>query len=112
LSLPVGIDWKVWGSGKLSWGLAAFAQPTYVFKKAPFVITPDDKSFADGAKMMRKWNINSSLETYFAYTMGKYKWQIGPQFRYQLLSTFNNSYPIKEHLLDYGIKIGLVRSLP
>ncbi len=112
ISMPVGLDWKAWGNKRFSIGIAGNVQPTYIFDKDPFVVMSDYKSYVDGSKLMRKWNVNTNLETYFAYTSGKFKWQIGPQFRYQVLSTLNASYPVKEHLLDYGIKIGVVRSLP
>jgi len=110
ISLPLGIDWRP-VNNKFAWGIAASIQPTYTFDKEPFIITSNFKNYADGSRLMRNWNINSSFETYFGYNTGKYRWQIGPQVRYQLLPTMNNSYPIREYLIDYGIKVGLVRSL-
>ncbi len=110
ISLPIGIDWRPF-NGKFSWGIAASIQPTYTFDKEPFIITSNFKNYADGSQLMRNWNINTSFETYLGYNTGKYRWQIGPQIRYQLLPTMTNSYPIREYLVDYGIKIGLVRSL-
>lgn len=110
ISLPLGIDWRP-VNNKFAWGIAASIQPTYTFDKEPFIITSNFKNYADGSQLMRNWNLNTSFETYLGYNTGKYRWQIGPQIRYQLLPTMNNSYPIREYLLDYGIKIGLVRSL-
>lgn len=111
ISMPVGIDATLWKSGRLGAGVATSIQPTYIFDKDPFIITSDYKSYIDGSKLVRNWNINSNFEAYLSYTTGDFKWQIGPQFRYQLLSTISGSYPIKEHLLDYGIKIGVVKRL-
>jgi len=34
-------------------------------------------------------------------------WKIGPEFRYQILSTYNNIYPIKEHFMSYGVHVGV-----
>jgi hypothetical protein len=110
ISLPLGIDWRP-VNNKFAWGISASIQPTYTFDKEPFIITSNFKNYTDGSQLMRNWNINTSFETYLGYNTGKYRWQIGPQVRYQLLPTMNNSYPIREYLLDYGIKIGLVRSL-
>jgi hypothetical protein len=110
ISLPLGIDWRP-VNNKFAWGIAASIQPTYTFDKEPFIITSNFKNYADGSRLMRNWNINAGFETYFGYNTGKYRWQIGPQVRYQLLPTMNNTYPIREYLLDYGIKVGLVRSL-
>lgn len=110
ISMPVGIDWRP-VNRKFAWGVAASIQPTYTFDKEPFIISSNYKNYADGSQLMRNWNINTSVETYLGYNTGNYRWQIGPQIRYQLLPTMNNSYPIREYLIDYGIKIGLIRTL-
>jgi len=110
ISLPIGIDWRPVNE-KFAWGIAASIQPTYTFDKEPFIITSNFKNYADGSQLMRNWNLNTSFETYLGYNTGKYRWQIGPQIRYQLLPTMTNSYPIREYLVDYGIKVGLTRSL-
>jgi len=110
ISLPLGVDWRPINK-KFAWGFAASIQPTYTFDKEPFIISANFKNYTDGSKLMRNWNLNTSFETYLGYNTGQYRWQIGPQVRYQLLPTMNNSYPIREYLLDYGIKIGLIRSL-
>jgi hypothetical protein len=111
ISVPIGIDWKGWANKRLSWGISAFVQPTYSFRKDPFIITTDFKNYTNGSSLMRNWNINTSVETYLSYQMGDVRWQIGPQFRYQQLPTFKNKYPIKEYLLDYGIKLGITKSI-
>ena len=79
--------------------------------KEPFIITSNYKNYADGSQLMRNWNLNANAETYIGYKMGSFRWQAGPQFRYQFFPTLSNRYPIKEHLLDYGIKIGFVKTL-
>lgn len=111
VAVPLGLDVRTWKSGRFAVGVATSIQPTYIFDKDPFIITSDYKGYIDGSKLVRNWNINTALETYLSYSTGKFKWQIGPQFRYQLLSTLSGSYPIKEHLLDYGVKFGIVKSL-
>ncbi|MEP6512832.1 MAG: hypothetical protein ABJA79_03115, partial [Parafilimonas sp.] len=111
LSIPLGVDWKAWTNGKFTWGVAATLQPSYTFDKEPLIITSSFKNYTDGSLLIRNWNLNSNLETYFGYTRGSYRWQIGPQFRYQLLPSLTNQYPIKEYLLNYGLKVGVVKSL-
>lgn len=111
IAMPIGLDVKTWKSGRFSLGVAGSVQPTYIFDKDPFIITSDYKGYIDGSKLVRNWNVNTAFETYLSYSTGKFKWQIGPQFRYQLLSTLSGNYPIREHLLDYGVKIGIVKSL-
>lgn len=113
IAAPVGIDYRVFANntGSVTINVAATVQPTYTFDKEPFVITTDYKNYADGSALMRNWNINSSVEAYISYKLGPLRWQIGPQFRYQHLPTYGGGYPIRERLLDYGIKMGFTKSL-
>ena len=111
LSIPVGVDWRPIMKGRISWGVAASIQPTYSFDKEPFIITSNLKNYADGSQIMRNWNINTNFETYFGYNIGTYRWQIGPQVRYQILPTMSSKYPIRERLIDYGLKVGFVKTL-
>lgn len=111
ISMPVGVDWRPVNNGKVSIGFAAAIQPTYKFDKEPFIISSNYKNYADGSQLMRNWTLNSNFETYVAYQAGAYRLQLGPQIRYQLMPTMSTNYPIKEYLLDYGVKIGLVKSL-
>lgn len=110
VSAPVGIDYHP-VNNKLTFGVAATIAPTYIFDKEPFIITSNYKNYADGSQLMRHWNINTSFETYIGYNTGKYRWQLGPQVRYQLLPTMTDNYPIKEFLIDYGLKLSLIKSL-
>ena len=110
IAVPIGIDWRPINK-KFAWGISASVQPTYTFDKEPFIITSNYKNYADGSQLMRNWNINANFETYLGYNTGKYRWQIGPQFRYQVMATMANSFPIREYPLDFGIKLGLTRSL-
>ncbi len=113
IAAPIGIDWRMAASsnGRLTINAAASLQPTYTFDKEPFVLTTDYKNYTDGASIMRNWNLNSNVEAYISYKVGPLRWQLGPQFRYQHFSTYSNAYPIREHLLDYGIKLGFTKSL-
>ncbi len=111
LSIPVGLDYKILEKGKLSWNVATSVQPTYTFDKEPFVVSTNFKDFADGSKLMRNWNVNGNVETYLSYKTGSVKWQVGPQFRYQFLPSMSNDYPIKEYLLNYGLKIGFTKTI-
>lgn len=110
ISAPVGLDYHPINN-KFTFGLAATIAPTYIFDKEPFIITSNYKNYTDGSQLMRNWNINASFETYLGYNTGKYRWQLGPQIRYQVLPTMADSYPIKEFLIDYGFKLSLIKSL-
>jgi len=110
ISIPVGLDWIAIENKKVALHIAGAVQPTYVLDKNPFLITSDYKNYANGKSLMRNFNINSSIETYLQFKKNGYSWQIGPQFRYQQLPSFNNTYPIREHLFDFGMKLGITRN--
>lgn len=110
IAIPVGIDWRPI-NGKFSWGIAASVQPTYTFDKEPFIITSNYKNYADGSQLMRNFNVNGNVETYLGYSTGKYRWQLGPQLRYQIMPTMGNSFPVREYPVDFGLKLGITRSL-
>jgi hypothetical protein len=56
---------------------------------------------------VRKWNVNTNFETFVTYSTGHLNWQVGPQVRYQILSSYLKKYPVKENLFDFGLKVGL-----
>ena len=107
VSTPVGAEFKLHGNDKIHIGAATTIQPTYVLGDRAYLITADYKNYAQVPWLMRHWNVNTSLETFVAYSTGKLKWQVGPQVRYQLLSSFVNKYPVKENLFDFGLKVGI-----
>jgi hypothetical protein len=111
LSLPVGIDFTVLGERNLQLHVAGTAQPTYLLNKNSYLITTDYKNYMREPSLVRRWNVNGAVETYISYNTGTVRWQVGPQFRYQLLSTYSRKYPIKEQLMEYGIKIGVTKTL-
>jgi hypothetical protein len=87
--------------------MAATIQPTYVLGDRAYLISTDYKNYSQVPWLMRRWNVNTSLETFVSYSTGTLRWQVGPQVRYQLLSSFVEKYPVKENLFDYGLKIAV-----
>jgi hypothetical protein len=106
-SVPIGAEVKLHGNDKMYIGAASTIQPTYVLGERAYLITSDYKNYAQVPWLMRRWNVNTNLETFVSYSTGKLKWQVGPQVRYQLLSSFVNKYPVKENLFDFGLKVGI-----
>jgi hypothetical protein len=107
LSAPIGLEMRVIGNGKLQFNVAGTIQPTYLLNRNSYLLTTDYLNYTKEPSLFRRWNVNGGLEAFLSYQMGGLRWQIGPQFRYQLLSTYTNKYPIKENLMEYGIKIGI-----
>ena len=110
LSVPLGLEVNLLGNKKLQVGIAGTIQPTYLLNRNTYLITADYK-YTTEPSLVRKWNINSSAEAFISYKTGDLKWQVGPQLRYQLLSSYIKEYPIREHLINYGIKIGVAKTI-
>ncbi len=111
LSVPVGLEYKVFGSDRVQFKVASTIQPTYLLNKNTYLITTDYKNYTKEPSLVRRWNVNAGAEAFLSYDRGGVKWQIGPQFRYQLLSSYESEYPIREYLMEYGIKIGITKSI-
>jgi hypothetical protein len=108
VSAPVGVEFKLSGNSNTQFGIAATIQPTYVIGDRAYLISTDYKNYVEVPWLTRRWNVNTGFETFVSYSTGKLKWQVGPQVRYQLLSSFKNKYPVKENLFDFGLKVGIM----
>ncbi len=111
LSIPVGIDYEVAGTRKLNFSVASTIQPTYVFANYSYLLSTDLKHYAKEPTLNRRWNMNAAIEANLNMEKGGFKWSIAPQFRYQMLSSFKSKYPIKENLMDFGIKVGVIKTI-
>ena len=107
ISAPVGVEWSLTNNQKFNIALAATLQPTYTLSQNAYVLSADQKQYVDGNPLLRKWNMNSSVGAVLSFNNGTTTWLLGPQIRYQNLPNYKTPYPIKEYLLDYGLKIGV-----
>ncbi len=107
-SLPVGLELKLNRTGKKEFGVAATLQPTYMLGDRVYLLSTDYKNYAEVPSLTRKWNFSGGLEVYAGINTGKVQWRVGPHVRYQMLSSFDATYPVKEHLFDFGLKVGLM----
>ena len=111
LSLPVGVEMNVAGNGKLQLHVGATLQPSYLLNTDAYVLSNDYNSYEKDPQAFRRWNLIAGTEVYLSYAVGKIRWEIGPQVRYQIFSTYKNSYPLQENMLNYGIRIGISKSI-
>lgn len=111
VSMPVGFEWGVLGNSYFQWNIAASAQPVFNFANNAYLLSTDFRRYAQDPSLIRKWNLNAGIETYVSYNMGSFRWQAGPQFRYQLMSSYKSEYPVKEYLMDFGFKIGVTKTI-
>jgi hypothetical protein len=108
VSVPLGLQWRIIGKKHTHWGISATLQPTYVVGNRSYVISADYQNYAEVPYLINKWNLNAGFETYARFPLGKHDFRIGPQVRYQALSSFKKGYPVQEHLYDFGIKLGMI----
>ena len=111
LSLPIGVDFRVLGNNKINFSVGSSIQPTYVFANYSYLLSTNLKNYAKSPNLNRRWNVNSAVEASLNIQQGKFKWSVAPQFRYQMLSSFKDKYPIRENLTDLGIKVGIIRTI-
>jgi hypothetical protein len=111
LSIPLGIQWDVIQGKHFGVNTEASVQPTITLNNNTYLLSTDYKHYTDGNEFLRKWNINTGLGLNLTYRSGATSWQLGPQIRYQHLPTYTNLYPIKEYLMDYGIRLGFTRQI-
>lgn len=110
ISLPVGFAYKLTGNNKIEWYAGATIQPTYVFGGKANLLSLDKRNYISDASLIRSWNLNTGFETYIHYKFAGYTLQAGPQFRYQIASTYSQKFTINENLYNTGIKIGLLKN--
>lgn len=107
-SVPIGLELKLLGNRKTYMGVSGTIQPTYILSNRAYLLSTDYKNYAEIPSLTRKWNINTGFEVFAGYSTGKLNWRVGPQVRYQAMSSYKKNYPVQEHLFDFGLKLGLL----
>jgi len=108
IALPLGADFKIAGNGKLNWYAGGTIQPTYVIGGNAFVLSTDEKYYISENALLRKMNLNTAIETFISFKSANgVLLNVGPQFRYQLFSTYKKQYGYAEKIYNVGIKIGV-----
>ena len=108
LSVPIGAEVKILTGKKVDLGLGITGQPTYLLDNRAYMISTDYKNYVKVPDLIRRWNINTGAELIVSIKSKRTTWQIGPQFRYQALSSFKDKYPVKENLSNFGFKAGIL----
>ncbi|MEX0635965.1 MAG: hypothetical protein WD135_04285 [Ferruginibacter sp.] len=112
LSIPFGMDYKLMGNGKVSWYAGATIQPGIVLNGTSYLVSADYKHFAEDNSLLRSFNVNSAIETFVSIKAPSGTLiNLGPQLRYQLMSTHTKQYSYTEKLYNIGFKIGITKKL-
>lgn len=108
-SIPVGLRYEFLGNEKLQFNVSGDLEPSLVLKGNAYILSSEGNTYINDPSLLRKMNVSSNFGAFVTFRSGKFKWQIGPNVRYQWLSTYRKDYTVKEHLIDYGIRIGISR---
>lgn len=111
ISIPVGAELIVFGNKDFAFNIGATLQPGFMLNNQSYMLSTNLKNYAKVPSLYRTFNVNTAIEAFLSFNMGSVRWNVGPQLRYQLMSSYKESYPIKEHLYDYGLKIGVTKTI-
>jgi len=112
VSIPIGTEFEIMRHNKLKWYAGATIQPSYLFVNNDQSVFTELNNQVYQQSMMREWNINSSIETFINYDLrNNIELNVGPQIRYQFLSTYKNAFQQNERLYQFGLKIGISKKL-
>lgn len=107
LAVPVGAEMDIASVGPLDLGVISTFEPFVILGGRAYLLTGDASGFVTDPNLVRKFNANVNFGTMVKFS-GKYmNWRIGPTIRYQLISTYNHIYPVKEHFINYGLHVGV-----
>jgi len=87
-------------------------QPSYLLHASAYLLSTDYRNYVEAPDMLRRLNIHSAAELLYSQKIGHYRVFAGPQIRYQVLSGHIKEYPFREHVIEYGIKMGITREMP
>ncbi|MFZ1305162.1 MAG: outer membrane beta-barrel protein [Ferruginibacter sp.] len=109
VSLPVGFGYKLSSQDNVEWFAGATLQPSYYFGGKAHLISTDLKSYVSDPSSISSWNLNVGIETYMNFKLGTYNFQVGPQVRYQVNSTYKRDVALIEKPYAIGLKFGLTK---
>jgi hypothetical protein len=106
-SLPLGLQYIFAENDNVLFGAQATFQPSFAISNKAYLLSTDERNYITDPDLLRTWNMSTNFGAFISFKSNSFKWQIGPQVHYQLLSTYTKNYALKEHLLDYGIRFGI-----
>ena len=109
-SIPIGLQYVIAENENIKFTAALSFQPSLIFAGRAYLLSSDKKNYLTAPDLPRNWNMNTGFRTFVSFSSNSFNWQIGPEVRYQLLSTYSNRYQEKEHLVNYGFRIGISKS--
>jgi hypothetical protein len=112
VSIPVGLMIQLYKKAKSNLIMGVSVQPAYQVHASAYLLSSNYRNYVEAPDMLRKFNVFSGTELLYSYKAGNYQIIAGPQIRYQLLSGHKKEYIFRENLVDYGLKLGIIKDLP
>jgi hypothetical protein len=106
-SVPVGVQYHIWQDKNVQINLLSSVDVSAVLKNNAYIISSDGRYYVKDPSLSRLVNMGINFNPNIVLSGQKIKWHLGPSVRYQLFSRYKNNYLSKEHLIDYGIRIGI-----
>lgn len=111
-SVPIEVEYMLAGNKALSFFMSGSLQPSFSVYSTGNIITSEFKDHTPvDPYLYRRFNVLTGLECFFRLNAGSFDIQAGPQIRYQLLSNNVGASPYREHLMDYSMKIGIIKKI-
>ena len=109
MSIPIGVELTVAGNEKVQLKIASTIQPTFVVNNQAYMISTNMRNYAKAPSLYKELNVAAGAEAFISVKGKSLRYNVGPQFRYQLFSSYKKPYPISEYLTDYGLKVSIGR---
>ena len=106
-SVPVGVQYHIWQDKNVQINLLSSVDVSAVLKNNAYIISSEERYYVKDPSLSRLVNMGINFNPNIVLSGQKIKWHLGPSVRYQLFSRYKNNYLSKEHLIDYGIRIGI-----
>lgn len=106
-SVPVGLKWDIFSHDNFKISVVSTIEPFMVLGSKAYLLSGDASSYVTDPDLIRKFNFSGNIGSIVTFSSNSVNWKIGPNLRYQVLSTYNNIYPVKEHFVNYGIHVGV-----
>lgn len=109
LSVPVGAQVDILSRSKFKISLVSSVEPYMVLGNKAYLLSGDASSYVTDPDLVRRFNLSGNIGGMVHFSSNTTNWRIGPNFRYQVLSTYTDIYPVREHFINYGIQVGVSR---
>lgn len=107
LSVPMGIKWDFFSNPDIKLSVISTVEPFLVVGSKAYLLSGDASSYVMDPDLVRKFNMSGNVGTVISFESDHAEWKVGPNVRYQILSTYSNIYPVREHFISYGIQVGV-----